>query len=197
MIISNSTNKIIVSPNTLDLPMPPPQVLLVTTPAVNFRDFLVASADALGYSPASAADASRRELSEPQKFLCCLDAFRDRDARVGPTPNPKFLSHLSFTVYVVAEERDMLDILECCSGISFVTADTLVTRVLAAMITGTLAQWRDAVVAGLVREAQPTVRVGFHRIHGLFYGMNLNVWSDYDIREAGEDIFFMESKRHR
>jgi hypothetical protein len=177
--------------------MPPPEALLVTTPAVNFRDFLVASQKLLGHSPASAADASRRELSEPEKFLSCLAAFRDQNARVGPAPNPTFLSHLSFGVFVVAEERDMREVLECCSGMSFVIADTLGTRVLAAIITGTLAQWRDAVVAGLVREAEASVRVGFHRIHNLFYNMNLNVWSDHDIREAADGTFFMEPRRQR
>ena len=197
MIISDGRNKVAVLLNTFGLAMPPPQVLLVTTPAVNFRDFLIASEKALGYSPVSAADASRRELSEPQKFLCCLDAFRDRNARVEPTPNPKFLSHLSFGVFVVAEERDMRDVLDCCSGMAFVTADTMATRVLAAVITGTLAQWRDAVVAGFMREAAPSVRVGFHRIYCLFHGMNLNVWSDYDTREAGDGTFFMEQKRRR
>jgi hypothetical protein len=116
---------------------------------------------------------------------------------VGPTLDPKFLSHLSFSVFVVAEERDMLDILECCSGMSFVTTDTVITRVLAAVIAGTLAQWRDAVVAGLVREAEASVRVGFHRILNLFYSMNLNVWSDHDIREAADGTFFMEPRRQR
>jgi hypothetical protein len=100
-------------------------------------------------------------------------------------------------VFVVAEERDMRDILECCSGMSFVTADTLITRVQAAVVTGTLAQWRDAVVAGFVREAEPTVCAGFHKIHGLFLGMNLDVWSDYDTRAAAEGTFFMEKKRQR
>ena len=197
MIVSNATNKVTVCSNTLGLAMRPPEVFLVTRPAVNFRDFLVASDKILGYSPARAADASGRDLSEAEKFLSCLAAFKDQNARVGPAPNPKFLSHLSFSVFVVAEERDMFDVLECCSGMSFVTADTSVTRVLAAVITGTLAQWRDAVAAGLVRDAQPSVRIGFNRIRNLLVDMNLNVWSDYDTREAPDGTFFMEQKRLR
>ena len=177
--------------------MPLPEAHLVTTPAVNFYGFLSASVKALGYSPASAADATGRQLSDPEKFLSCLTALRDREARVEPTPNPKFLPHVSFGVFVVAEEQDMRDMLECCSGMSFVTADTLETRVLAAVITGTLAQWRDAVVTGLVREAAPSVRVGFRKIYNLFFGMNLNVWSDNDTREAGDGTFFMQPTRQR
>jgi hypothetical protein len=177
--------------------MPTPEVQLVTTPTVNFPSFLATSDTILGYSPARAADASRRDLSGPEKFLSCLAAFKDQNARVGPTPNAKFLSHVSFSAFVVAEERDMRDILECCSGMSFVTTDTLISGVLAAVITGTLAQWRDAVAAGFVHEAEQTVRAGFHKIYGLFLGMNLNVWSDYDIRDATDGTPFMERKRQR
>ncbi|HUT09844.1 MAG TPA: hypothetical protein VMY42_05075 [Thermoguttaceae bacterium] len=177
--------------------MPPPEVLLVTTPSVDFHNFLIACGRALGYSPASAADASGRNLSDLEKFLSCLAALRDQQARVGPAPKPNLLPHVSFGVFVVADERDMRDILECCSGMSFVTADTLAPRVLAAVITGTLAQWRDAVAAGSVREAEPSVRKGFNRIHNLFYGMNLNVWGDYNIREVADSTFFMECKRRR
>ena len=127
-----------------------PEVLLITTPAVNFRAFLGACLQVLGYSPARSADASPRELSEPEKFLSCLAALRDQKAPAGLAPN--LLSHVSFSVFVVADERDMLDILERCAGMPFVTAETTVRGVTAAVVTGTLAQWRDAVAAGSVRE---------------------------------------------
>ena len=58
----------------------------------------------------------------------------------------------SFSVFMVADERDLLDILERCSGMSFVTAETTVRGVTAAVVTGTLAQWRDAVAAGSTRQ---------------------------------------------
>ena len=196
MIVSDNTNTVPARSATFGraMPPPPPEVRLITTPSVNLRDFLLTCEKFLGYSLTRAADASRLVLSEPGKFLSYLAALRDQNARVGTAPNPKFLSHVSFSVFVVAEERDLRDILECCSGMSFVTAETLVTRVLAAVITGTLAQWRDAVAAGFVREADPSVRVGFNRIHSLFYDMNLNVWADYDIRQAADGTFFMEHR---
>ena len=126
-----------------------PEVLLVTTPAVNFRAFLGACLHVLGYTPARAADASSRDLSEAEKFLSCLAALRDPKAPAGLAPN--LLSHVSFSVFVVADERDMLDILERCAGMPFVTAETTVRGMTAAIVTGTLAQWRDAVAAGSVQ----------------------------------------------
>ena len=87
-------------------------------------------------------------------------------------------------MFVVADERDMRDILECCSGMSFVTAETLARSVTAAVVSGTLAQWRDAVASGSVPQVEPSVRAGFNKIYRLFRGAGLNVWSDYRAREA-------------
>ncbi len=155
--------------------MPTPQVLLLTTPSVNTHDFLGTCKEALGYSVSREAASSERDLSEAETFLSYLAALRDEKPRVGSAPNPKLLSHVSFSMLVIADERDMRDILECCSGMSFVTADTLACGVLLAVITGTLAQWRDAVAAGCVQEAEPSVRAGFKKIYSLNRGMYLNL----------------------
>jgi hypothetical protein len=172
-----------------------PEVLLVTTPAVNFRAFLGACLHVLGYSPARAADAAPRDLSEPEKFLSCLAAFRDQKAPAGLAAN--LLSHVSFSVFVVADERDLLDILERCAGMPFVTAETTARGVTAAVITGTLAQWRDAVAAGSVSSAEPSVRAGFNKVYRLFCGAGLNVWGDYRAREAPDRTLLLEYKPQR
>ncbi len=140
-----------------------PEVLLVTTPAVNFRAFLGACLQVLGYSPARAADASPRELSEPEKFLSCLAALRDQKAPAGLAPN--LLSHVSFSVFVVADERDMLDILERCAGMPFVTAETTARGVTAAVVTGTWPSGATPWRPGPVRDAEPSVRAGFNKVY--------------------------------
>jgi len=174
-----------------------PEVLLVTKPSADFREFLIACKEVLGYSPSRAADASARDLSEAETFLTYLAAFRDQQARVGPVPNPNLLSHVSFSVFVIARERHLFNILERCAGMPFVTTETTDRAILAAVVTGTLAQWRDAVAAGCVREAEPPVRLGFRKIYNLFHGMNLNVWSDYNKREAADGTLLLEEKTRR
>ena len=172
-----------------------PEVLLVTTPAVNFRAFLGACLHVLGYTPARAADASPRDLSEAEKFLSCLAAIRDQQAPAALAPN--LLAHVSFSIFLVADERDLLDILERCAGMPFVTAETLARGVLATVITGTLAQWRDAVAAGSSREVEPSARAGFNKVYGLFCGVGLNVWGDYRAREAPDCTLLLEYKPQR
>jgi hypothetical protein len=172
-----------------------PEVLLITTPAVDFRAFLGACLQVLGYSPVRAADASPRDLSAAEKFLSCLAALRDQKAPAGLAAN--LLSHVSFSLLLIADERDLLDILERCAAMPFVTAETTVRGVTAAVITGTLAQWRDAVAAGSVREAEPSVRTGFNKVYGLFCGEGLNVWGDYRTREAPDRTLLLEYKPQR
>jgi len=177
--------------------MPIPEVRLVSSPAIDFSGFLPACKHALGYSLTKAADVSSYEMTDTQRFLWYLAAFRDKNVRVGPVLSSCLLPHLSFSIFVAADERDMPGILQCCSGMPFLVADTVDSSVRAAVITGTLAQWRDAVVSGSVGDAEPTVRAGFNKIHSLFKGMNLNVWSDYTTREASGGTFLLEHKIKR
>ena len=66
---------------------------------------------------------------------------------------PSLLTHASFSVYVAADDCDMLDILQSSAGMPFVMANTMANNVKIAVITGTLAQWRDAVTSGSVPSA--------------------------------------------
>ena len=78
--------------------------------------------------------------------------MRDKKAPAGFPAN--LLSHVLFSVFLVADECDFIHILERCSGMSFVAADTTLQGVMAAVVSGTLAQWRDAVAAGCVRDVE-------------------------------------------
>jgi hypothetical protein len=173
-----------------------PEVLLIATPSVNFDTFPSACRQVLGYSPLRAASTTSRELSEVEKFLSCLANFRDEKAVQHPSPH--LFSHVACSVFVVADERDLRDILECCSGMAFVTADTLARNVTAAVVSGTLAQWRDAVASGCVPQVEPSVRAGFNKIYALFRSVGLNAWSDYRAREAPDNnTLLLEHKPQR
>ena len=86
----------------------PVEAVLITGPAIDFPTLLSLTHHALGYNIASAADASHRKMVDAEKFLSCLAAFKEELAR----SRPNLLSHVSFSVLVIASERDLLDILE-------------------------------------------------------------------------------------
>ena len=135
-----------------------------------------------------------RNLHDAEKFLSCLAAMKTQDAQVGLSPH--LLTHVTFSVLLAAAERDMQDILECCSGMPFVIADTVARGVQAAVVTGTLAQWRDAVISGCQHSVEVTVRALFNKILNLFEAVNLNVWRDCNRKPAGQ-TFLLEDHRRK
>jgi hypothetical protein len=166
--------------------------VLITTPAIDFSTFLGLSHQALGYSPSSAADASPLPLSDTERFLSCLSALKDQHAPV--TLSPHLLTHVSFSVLVAADERDLLEVLECCAGMPFVQTDTLARGIQIAVVTGTLAQWRDAVISGCQAETEVSVRALFNTILARFEQARLKVWDDCARKQVGP-TFLLEDKR--
>src|SRR3989304_5627503 len=96
------------------------ETVLIIAPAIDCATLLSLAHETLGYSLAAAADASPRKLSDAETFLVCLAALKDESAEIISN----VLSHVSFGVLVIAEERDLLDILEKTSGMAFVRAET-------------------------------------------------------------------------
>ncbi|MEN6458231.1 MAG: hypothetical protein ABFC63_04820 [Thermoguttaceae bacterium] len=171
----------------------PVEAVLIIGPAIDFATLLSLTHEALGYNIAGAADASPRKLSDTEKFLICLAALKDESTEL--TLN--LLSHVSFSVLVIADERDLLDILERTSGISFVRAATTVPNVNVAVLSGTLSQWRNAVAAGTNEDASVTTRACYSKILLLFDRAGLtSVWDDFERRTAPDRSgFLLEDKR--
>lgn len=167
--------------------------VLIQRPAIDFTTFLGLSHKMFGYSPASAADRNRRELHDVERFLSCLAALQDPDALVGLSPH--LLTHVSFSVLLATNERDLLDVLEYCSGMPFVAADTVVRGFQAAVVTGTLAQWRNAIISGCQSEVEGSVRALFNKILSIFEAANLNVWTDCARRPSNDNTLLLEDKR--
>ena len=119
--------------------------------------------------------------------------MRDPKAPVGLASH--LMAHVTFSVFIGADAEDMLDILERCPGMPAIVAETTVRGVQAAVITGTLAQWREAVKVGSHPKVPATVRYGFNRIHGQFCAQGLNVWGELHTRAAVDQTFYLEDKR--
>lgn len=171
-----------------------PEAIIIQRPGVEFSTFLGVALKVLGHSLSTAADASNVKLTDASRFLTCLAAMRGGES----SESPRLLPHVSYSLLIVADEADMFDILECAAGMAFATAETQVRSVLMAVITGTLAQWKAAVVAGSSPEMEPTVRFAFNKIHGLFRAEGINIWTNYRQKPARDQrTFLLEDKRGR
>lgn len=169
-----------------------PECFLIQQPAVDFATFLSLSREALGYSPADASDGTVRELSDAERFLSCLAAMRDKKAAVALAP--ALLNHVSFSAMIVADERDALDIFQA-AGMPFVVVETVRRGILLAVMTGTLAQWRDAVMHGTVLDQEANVRACYCKLMGMFEQAGLgHVWDRFTRKTSPDRLFYLEYK---
>ncbi|MGA2254597.1 MAG: hypothetical protein ABSG53_08050 [Thermoguttaceae bacterium] len=76
-------------------------------------------------------------------------------------------------------------------------ADAIDGKIQIAVITGTLAQWRDAVKSDSEPAAELPVRQCFNRICTFFKAAGLNVWTDFRPTAAPDQTFYLEYKRNR
>ena len=168
----------------------PVEAVLIAGPAIDFNTLLGLTYKALRRNIAGASDASPRKMVDAEKFLTCLAALRGEDSAI----TPDLLSHVSFSVLVIADEHDLLSVLEIAGGMSFVhtLADSNIAM---AVITGTLAQWKDAVVSGTNEATDPAVRTCYSKILWLLDQAGLTwVWNDYD-RRTDRNGFLLEDNR--
>lgn len=166
----------------------PVEVMLIQQPAIDFHTFIGLSHEAIGFNIANKADASHRKMGDAEKFLSCLAELDE----VCPGSN---LPHLFFSLLVVANRDVLIDMLQCAAGMAYVRAESKLPDVDVSVISGTLAQWRDAVAAGTnantlgeVRNAYTKVLMAFERI-GL-----LSAWSGFN-RSSDTNGFLLEDKR--
>lgn len=168
----------------------PVDAILINQPAIDFGALFGVTHEALGYSIAAKSDACGRRLSDAERFVSCLAALRDPDAL--PALRPNLLNHVSFSVLVVAEAKDVKDILEAASTLPFVRTRTKVRGVEILILHGTLAQWRDAVISGTHYEK---AQACYCKIAALFEGVGLNIWVDCVRKPSPGGLFLLEDKR--
>ena len=170
-----------------------PNITLISKPVVDFAALLSICHQALGYNPSAVVDASVLERSDCERFLSILAALRDQHAPAGLTAN--LLYHASVSVLMVADERDTLDIRNYCPGMSGLSVDTVVRNIALTVLTGTLAQWRDACRSGSTPAAEHNVRVCFNKLATMFQAAGLDLWKDCAFRPQSDTTFLIEDKR--
>jgi hypothetical protein len=169
-----------------------PQSTLVTAPSVQFGTLISICEQAMDRSVCKGVDNTSKHLSDAEKFLSILASLKDITSPVGLPPNR--LTLVSFSVLTIASDLDMLDILEACSGMPFIQTETSMRGMNLSIISGTLHQWRDAVVSGS-HSKQPNVRLGFNQMHNLFVGVGLGqVWNKYEQQPLDKGYKLIEFK---
>ena len=170
------------------------EVVLVQTPEIDNRAFLGYTKKMLGYPIARAADQKLPKLSPGAHHLACIAAFKDRDAPPEASEMMPYLGMLQYGFLIMADERDMQDILQMASGCPFVAVETMMRGMQAALVTGSLRQWRTSVRVGCQSEhMSPAVRECYDKIYLAFCKVGLkDVFGRLTKRRLPDQTFLLE-----
>lgn len=157
-----------------------PAVYIITKSDTDFTTLTSVAMQTLGKPVTAASDAVKRKLSSAEKFLSCLASIQGLVETGLPT---ELLTHVHFSALLLSDSADTLAILECASGMPFVSVPTTKRNVDLTVISGSLQQWRDAVVAGSQRDGY--IRDLYLAIMDQFRGDNLDVWGKYERQPSG------------
>lgn len=146
-------------------------VCVIQTPNYQLPTFLSLCLKMLGYSPAKKADAAG--LKDQSHLLSTLAAFKDESVIPGVKNAHIIYDIVPYSCLLVAYEQDMLFLLECLPGMPFTVVDTTARGVQAAIVTGTLQQWRSTVNRWCKAEQNKDIREAFNKVYQAFQQIGL------------------------
>lgn len=142
-----------------------PGVALIIKPELDLNLLLPLARKLLGYSLAKEADGLTVPLSVLAHQLACVAAFKDEKAPATVHHARPYLGLLAVGFIVATDERDMVLILEAARGMECVVTETIQRGVQAAIISGTLANFRRAIKLACQTSAPTPVRQVFNAMY--------------------------------
>jgi hypothetical protein len=164
---------------------------------MDLSQFLPVSRQLLGYSPAKAADGTTIPLQELAHQLACIAAFKNEQAGTSVRSAILHLDLFHAGFLIAADERDMVEILEI-AGMPFTLTVTLVRGIDAAIISGSLTQWRAAVKVACSAKTQLSrgARHAFNSVYKILCEHGLkDMFDDLQVSEQQDHTFLLEHRR--
>lgn len=174
-----------------------PGVALVLLTKMNLQSFLPLSREILGYSAARAADGMAMELKEIPHNLACIASFKDEKHPPSFREDCPHLKLLHAGFLIAADERDMAEIIELVA-MPFTATETLSRGVNAAIISGTLAAWRDAITLACSPRTSISreTRYAFNSAYKLLCKEGLrDMFGNLHVAEQSDHTFLLQHHR--
>ena len=170
-----------------------PGVALILQPEMDLGTLLPLTRKVLGYSIAKQADAAAIPLAPIAHQLACLAGFKDGISSPTVRGGERYLDLLSVGFMVGADERDMVYILEAARGMAHVVTDSIQRGVQAALIRGTLDQWRQAISWACKYPSTPTaVRQVYNAVYRQLSDQSLRtIFGDIRERPQPDKTFLL------
>lgn len=148
---------------------------------------------ALGRSISAAAD--KASFDPPLHHMVCIACMKEPDVKLTAAAVKPYLNLFHAGFIVAADERDFAEVLEV-AGLPSVMVDTLQRDTRCAFITGTVAQWRDALLRGGVSTVGSSTRHIYNDIYREFSRLGLAPAMELTVTQERPDrTFLIEHKK--
>lgn len=174
------------------------EVVLISKSDIDSHQFLAVTAKALGYSPAKASDQTTRRLSDFERFLSILACYENPDAinrPVGETisNSASLCAHLHFS-FLYAASHDTIFESMSCTRLQHVVARGI-TGVQLAYVSGTLDEWKTAIIECCTLAASFHVRSLYGKVLLALEKAGVIIpLSDYKKRSSNDGSFYLEHR---
>ncbi len=164
--------------------------------AIAWSELIKYIAELTGQSPTSSVDSYGYKLSDYASFVSSVGEFR-----TGKIQNPlitiqnanDILNHLHFGFLIYGKSSLIFVILEQ-TDLKITTAKIKNGRV--AIVTGTLGQWKQAVISILSNKTTGEARQIFSYCYDFFQSIGLqSVWAEYRKKQTGPNMYLLEYKK--
>jgi len=168
------------------------RVIPIALPQVAWEQYLSEIRDMCGRSPASGVDACTSNLSNFAKYTASLAEFqagKEMDAKPALRRPGPWLQHTFFSFLILTSNANVLRVSES-TNLDVISAKAGKQR--AAVVSGNLSQWREAVILFCNRESPERLRRMFNEIEYRFEQLGLaDLWNDYRRDNLSDSTFYL------
>jgi len=166
-------------------------VRLVGFTALDLNAFLPLTQIALKRNVAASADQGNHD--PPLHHLLCLAAIKNQNVKPTAESVKSYTPMFNACVMVACDVRDTAGVLECASMPSIVeqTVDRDIDLV---FLSGSLSQWRDALLRGCAAEISQPIRHIYNLIYNEFNTIRLAPMFDMKTTPQQDSTFLLEHK---
>lgn len=145
-------------------------VALISFTSVSLDALLPLARHAFGRSISTAADAAG--ISPPLHHMLCIAAMKEPNVKANAASVKPYLNLFQAGFLIGVDERDCAEVLEIASMPSLLM-DCVNRDVRCLFISGTLSQWRDALIRGCVATASKEARYTYNLVYKEFSKIGL------------------------
>lgn len=171
------------------------RVIPIAAVNVSWQTYIDSAAELLGHAPSRGIDASPSKLSDFARYTASLAEFAAKQ-EIDPLavlrqPGPHL--HHTFFSFMVCEKHTT--ILKIAEDAALAVISTSAGKERAAIISGTLDAWRNAVIVFCVKNVSRDLRELFNEFKRIFDHIGLrDIWYNYRVRGLPDKTYYLEYK---